>query len=273
MQALYKLGMITLLAFNLAVTHAQSGEGSTIKKEEVIYYLGDTKLTGYLAYDASTNAQRPGVIIVHEWWGHNDYVRQRADQLAALGYTAFALDMYGDGKQANHPQDARAFMMDAFNNMQRSEERFVAAKQLLEQHATTDDDNIAAIGYCFGGGIVLQMARNGMNLRGVASIHGNLAAHPNPAKKGAVKASVLVLHGADDSLIPAEQVETFKQEMQQAMVDYQFVAYPGAVHGFTNKAATSLGQQFDMPLAYNAAADQQSWQALKEFLAEVFERE
>jgi dienelactone hydrolase len=268
-----KLGLTMLLTTITLSAQAADNEGSKIKGEEIIYSAGDTKLTGYLAYNASAREQRPGVIIVHEWWGHNDYVRQRAEQLAAMGYTALALDMYGNGKQAEHPQDARAFMMESFNNMNRSEERFVAAKQLLENHPTTINNKIAAIGYCFGGGIVLQMARNGLDLRGVASFHGNLATHPNPAKLGGVKAKILVMHGADDPLIPAEQVEAFKREMQQAKVEYKFIAYPGAVHAFTNQAATRLGQQFDLPLAYNAQADQESWQVLTGFLTEVFKAE
>ena len=267
MQLFSKLCQLMILTLLTATVLA--GEGSTIKGEEVIYQAGDTKLTGYLAYDTKIRGKRPGIIIVHEWWGHNDYVRQRADQLAALGYTAFALDMYGEGKTANHPQDARNFMMDAFNNMERSSERFLAAKQLLNQHPTASADKTAAIGYCFGGGIVLQMARNGLDLAGVASFHGNLATHPTPAQPGKVKAKVLVMHGADDVLIN-DQVEPFKQEMNAAGVDYQFIAYPGAKHSFTSPAATGLGQQFDMPMAYNAAADQQSWQELQKFLADIF---
>lgn len=263
------MNIFYVIGFTLASFVVLANEGNTIKGEEIIYRAGDTQLTGYLAYDTKIRGKRPGVIIVHEWWGHNDYVRQRADQLAALGYTAFALDMYGEGKTANHPQDARNFMMEAFNNMERSGERFIAAKTLLEQQPTTFDNKIAAIGYCFGGGIVLQMARDGLDLAGVASFHGNLATHPTPAQKGKVKAKILVMHGADDVLIN-EQVEPFKQEMNAADVDYRFIAYPGAVHSFTSPAATALGKQFNMPMAYDADADKQSWQELELFLKDIF---
>ena len=261
---------LVLLSILLAIAANAQNEGSTIKGEEVSYSVNGTKLKGYLAYDTAVRSPRPGIIIVHEWWGHNDYVRQRADQLAAMGYVAFALDMYGDGKQAAHPQDANAFMMDAFNDMDRSEARFIAAKNVLEKHSATDATKLAAIGYCFGGGIVLQMARNGVDLRGVASFHGNLATHPTAAQAGKVKAKLLVLHGADDPLIPPEQVEAFKREMDTANVDYKFIAYPGAVHAFTNKEATQLGKQFNLPIAYNPQADQQSWQELETFLQNVF---
>lgn len=241
-----------------------------IKTENVTYTANDTTLKGFLAYDAAESGPRPGVLVVHEWWGHNDYVRERAEMLAAMGYTALALDMYGDGKSTTHPDDANKFMMEVFNNMEAGTARFVAARDILESHATTIDSKTAAIGYCFGGNIVLQMARRGMDLDGVASFHGNLSTQ-NPAQPGDVKAPMLVLHGADDPFVPAEQVEAFKQEMEAAQADMTFIAYPGAVHAFTNPGADALGAAHDLPLAYNEAADKQSWAELEKFLDEVFE--
>ncbi len=240
-----------------------------IHGEEIAYELNGVSLNGYLAYDANQEGERPGVLVVHEWWGHTDYVRQRARMLTEMGYTAFALDMYGDGKQADHPGDAQKFMMQVLNNMETGVNRFNAARSFLEQHATTDASNTAAIGYCFGGGIVLHMARLGANLKGVASFHGSLATQ-TPAQPGRVIAKVLVAHGADDPFVSAEEVETFRQEMTDAGVDIKFITYPGAVHSFTNPAATGLGEKFELPLAYNEAADQQSWAELDTFLQEVF---
>jgi dienelactone hydrolase len=246
-----------------------SAKRADVRGEEVVYQVGDTILTGYIAYDANQTEQRPGVLVVHEWWGHNEYVRTRAHMLAQLGYTAFALDMYGDGKQATHPDDAQKFMNEVLSQADVAEQRFVAAKGLLQRHNTTIDDQIAAIGYCFGGGVVLQMARNGLDLKGVVSFHGSLGTE-NPEEEGAVEAKILVLHGADDPFVPAEQVNAFKQEMDDAKADYEFIAYPGAVHAFTNPGATAMGEKFDLPLAYDEEVDQKSWDEMKAFLAEIF---
>ncbi len=240
-----------------------------IRGEEVSYQVGDTTLTGYLAFDANQRGQRPGVIVVHEWWGHNDYVRTRAHMLASMGYTAFALDMYGDGKQAAHPDDAQKFMMEVMSNAEMAQQRFVAAREILEQHETTYPDKTAAIGYCFGGAVVLQMARNGLDLNGVASFHGNLATE-SPAMEGQVVAKILVMHGADDPFVPEEQVKAFQMEMEGAAADFEFIAYPGAVHAFTNPGATAMGEKFSLPLAYDEEADTKSWTRLEAFLKEIF---
>lgn len=239
--------------------------------EEVRYTAGGAECTGYVAWDRKRSGRRPGVLVVHEWWGHNEYVRERARQLAALGYTAFALDMYGDGKQAGHPEDAQKFMMEVFSNMAAGKARFQTASELLAAHPTTDPEHIAAIGYCFGGAIVLQMARAGADLDAVASFHGSLATE-QPAQPGAVEAEILVCHGAADQMIPPEQVGAFVQEMVAAGAKLRFLSLPGALHGFTNPAATAKGKEFDLPLAYDAAADEASWRALERLLQDVFGR-
>jgi len=239
--------------------------------EEVDYRSGDTVLKGYLAYDDSIKGKRPGVLVVHEWWGHNEYARRRARMLAELGYTALAVDMYGDGKQADHPDDAGKFATAVRSNMPEAEARFRAALGLLRGHKTVDAAHIAAIGYCFGGGIVLEMARRGLDLDGVVSFHGSLGT-AEPARKGRVKARVLVLNGAEDPFTTAEQIATFKQEMAQAGVDYRFINYPGAKHSFTNPDADGFAKRFDMPLAYNAKADKQSWTEMRHFLKQVFSK-
>ncbi len=238
--------------------------------EEIHYQVDGVDLTGYIAWDDAIEGQRPGVLVVHEWWGHNDYVRRRADMLAELGYTAMALDMYGDGKTTSHPEDAKKFMMEVFSNMEAGTARFVAARDLLHAHASTDPGRTAAIGYCFGGNIVLQMARRGMDLDGVASFHGNLSTQV-PAEPGAIQGSLLVLHGAADPLVPEEQVAAFKEEMANAGADMTFIAYPGALHAFTNPAADELGKTYNMPIAYDADADRQSWAELQTFLGTVFQ--
>lgn len=246
-----------------------AGEAS-IHTEEVEYEGGGLKLKGYLAYNESQSGPRPGVLIVHEWWGHDEYVRKRARMLAEMGYTALALDMYGDGKHTAHPDDAKKFSSEVFENLESSKARFVAAKTLLEQHETTDPEKTAAIGYCFGGGVALHMARFGVDLDGVASFHGSLGTQ-TPAEPGAVNAKLFVAHGAADPFVPPDVVEAFQQEMATAGVEVEFHAYPGVVHSFTNPDATALGEKFELPLAYDAEADQQSWAALETFLATLFE--
>ncbi|HCU53081.1 MAG TPA: dienelactone hydrolase [Gammaproteobacteria bacterium] len=243
---------------------------AAVKGEEVQYKAGTTVLKGYLAHDTAIKGKRPGIIVVHEWWGHNEYARQRARMLAELGYTALALDMYGDGHQAHHPSDAGKFSSEVRKNLAVAKQRFDAAVAELKKHPSVDPNNIGAIGYCFGGAIVLEMARLGNDLKGVVSFHGNLTTE-QPAKAGQVKARVLVLTGVDDPFVPAAQVEGFKKEMDAAKVDYRLIAYPGARHGFTSKEADDNSKKFNLPaLAYNAEADQKSWAEMKAFFKQVF---
>jgi dienelactone hydrolase len=243
---------------------------AAVVSEPVEYRAGDTVLKGFLAYDDSSDARRPAVLVVHEWWGHNDYARQRAVMLAELGYVALAVDMYGDGKQAMHPDEAGKFAGEISANLPEAQARFMAAMDVVKNHPATDPEHIAAIGYCFGGAVVLNMARLGVDLDGVASFHGSLGTS-HPAQPGKVLSRMLVLHGADDPFVPAEQVAQFKAEMDKAAVDYRFIAYPGAVHAFTNPDADRYGEQFNLPLKYNAAADRASWSELGSFLEAVFE--
>lgn len=209
------------------------------------------------------------MLVVHEWWGHNEHARNSARKLAEAGYVALALDMYGDGKQANHPDQAGKFSGEVGKNLPLMKSRFEAGMKLLRKQAQVDAKRVAAIGYCFGGSVVLQMAREGENLRAVASFHGGLAAE-HPAKPGKVKAKVLVMNGAEDPFVPAEQIAAFKKEMESAKVDYKFVNYPGAKHSFTNPDADTNGAKFNMPLSYNAKADQESWTELQSFLKLAF---
>lgn len=246
-----------------------SGLQAALREEAVTYRAGDTALNGYLVWDDAKGDRQPGVLVVHEWWGLNDYARQRAKMLAELGYTALAVDMYGDGKSSEHAAEAAAFMTSVVERAGVSQQRFLAAKALLQKQASVDPDKIAAIGYCFGGATVLNMARLGVDLAAVVSFHGNLATQA-PAQKGQVKARVLVLNGAADEFVSADSISAFEQEMALAGADYRFVNYPGVRHGFTNPDADRLGKANNLPIAYDAAADQQSWQAMRQLFDEVF---
>jgi len=240
-----------------------------VKGEAVSYKAGDLALKGYIAYDDSISVKRPGVLVVHEWWGHNEYARQRTRMLAELGYVALAVDMYGEDKKADHPKDAGIFAAEVRQNLPLAKERFLAAMQLLKNNPLVDQSHIAAIGYCFGGGVVLQMARQGIDLDAVVSFHGSLATD-EPAVPGAVKARVLVCDGADDKLVSPEQIKMFFMEMKKAGVDYKFVSYPDAKHSFTNPDADTYAQKFNLPVGYNAEADRKSWQDMQDFLKESF---
>ena len=260
MQRLYVFILLCAVGFNAA---------AALKTSEVVYKVGDQSFTGYLAYDDAIKGKRPGVLVVHEWWGHNAYARTRAEMLAELGYTAFALDMYGSGKLADHPDDAKSFMQAVVSNMPEAEKRFDKAKSILQAQPTVDAGHIAAIGYCFGGGIVLHMARVGDDLDGVVSFHGSLGTE-KPAEKGRVTARVRVFTGAADPFAPPELVTAFEQEMQQAGVDYRVQSYPGVKHSFTNPQADEFAKRFDMPLAYDKHADEDSWQRTQVFFEELF---
>lgn len=243
---------------------------ATVQGREIDYRASDgTILKGYLATDDALAGPRPGVLVVHEWWGLNAYARKRADMLASLGYTALAVDMYGGGQQAAHPDDAGKFAGAVRTNLPLMKERFMAALDLLRRQPGVDPTKIAAIGYCFGGGVVLEMARAGIDLKGVASFHGSLGT-ANPAQSHTVKARVLVLNGADDRFTTAEQIDAFKKEMTAAGVDFTFINYPGALHSFTNPDADDYAKKFTMPIGYNAEADRASWAELQRFLTEIF---
>jgi dienelactone hydrolase len=264
---LLKLAILTLLLGVISVATAEP----KIQGKTVEYSAQGVVMKGYLAFDEAIEDKRPGVLVVHEWWGLNDDARKRAQMLAELGYTALAVDMYGDGKQAVHPDDAGKFSSELMKNFDLAKARFLAAMDFLKQQPTVDPTRIAAIGYCFGGGVVLNMARQGVDLKGVASFHGDLTA-VKPAQPGLVKAKILVLHGADDKFTTPKQIEAFKGEMNSAGADFKFISYPGAVHSFTNPDADAHGKKFNLPLAYNASADKKSWDEMKKFLKGIFKK-
>lgn len=262
-----RIVMIVLLLFFMSVqAHAK------LQTEEIKYHVGKTEFTGFLVFDDAISGKRPGILVVHEWWGHDDYSRKRATMLAKMGYTAFALDMYGTGKLAKHPEDAKKFMTAAVGQLSQAEKRFKAAYNILLKQETVDSKKIAAIGYCLGGGIVMHMARMGVvDLNGVASFHGSFAfATQTPSVAGRSKAKILAFTGADDPFVPLETVQAFVKSMTEAGMDYELKSYPGVQHSFTALGATKKGKQFKLPLVYDAAADKDSWNRMQMFFKGIF---
>lgn len=251
-----------LLVFACSTPSDSSKEKATEEASapigEIEYSTDSTNMKGYIAYNKDDNSKRPGILVVHEWWGHNEYARERADMLAEMGYVALAVDMYGDGKIAEHPEDAGKFTQEVVSNIDEAKARFESAMNTLKAHPNVDPEKIGAIGYCFGGSVVLTMANAGFDLDAVAAFHAGLQL-PIMPEEGAVKAKVLVCNGADDPFIPEQQIADFKTVMDAAGVDYNYISYPGAVHSFTSKYADEFAEKFNMPLAYQAEADSASW--------------
>lgn len=242
---------------------------AVVQGKEVSYEAEGVPLVGYIAYDDAITGKRPVVIVVHEWWGNDEYARKRARMLAELGYTALAVDMYGYGKVTSRPAEAVKLADDLNRNVPLQLVRFKATFKFLQGQEIADADKVAAFGYGFGGSVVLNMARLGVHLNGVASFHGGLVTD-YPAKRGGVWGSVISFTGEDDPLIGANRIRGFKAEMDRAKAHYRVVTYPGVKNGFTDPAADELAKKFDLPLAYNAAADKDSWQQATEMLREVF---
>src|SRR5262245_18784697 len=240
------------IALGLACAGLGAHQEGSMKHELIEYKHGDVVLQGYLAWNGAVAGKRPGVIIFHEWKGHGDYVRRRADQLASLGYAAFAADMYGKGVYAKDHEEAGKLAGVFFGDRKKMRERAAAGLEAMKKHASVDPARIAAMGYCFGGTTALEMARGGQELLGAASFHGNLAVPPNSESVKPIRAKIIAFHGADDSFVPAEVVKAFHQEMKAASADYQFVAFGGAVHSFTVKEA---GSDPSTGMAYNEKAD------------------
>lgn len=250
------------LVVALLVSVAVSSHAAVVV-EEITYEQGDIEFRGALFYDDAIDGERPGVLVVHEWWGLNDYAKRRATMLAEMGYVALAVDMYGDGKTTEHPETANQWSNAVSDEV--NVQRFAAAYELLDDHALTADGQIAAVGYCFGGGVVLRAAKAGIDLVGVVSFHGSLPA--KPVEPGTIKAKILVCHGADDPFNDDEQVVKFQQSLRDAGADWEFISFGGAKHSFTVREADARG----IPaLQYNAEADQRSWAAMQLFFDEIF---
>ncbi len=239
-----------------------------LKEETVTYNAGGVTFRGFIVYDESKTGKRPAVLVVHEWWGLNDYAKNRARQLAAIGYIAMAVDMYGEGKTASNPQEAQEMATPFYKDPAMAKARLDAALEKTKEYKQTDAANVAAIGYCFGGSVVLNSAKLGASLKGVVSFHGGLKGVP--ANKKLLKAKVLVCHGDADKFVPQEDINNFKHEMDSIGAEYSFKTYADATHAFTNPDATATGKKFNMPIEYNAAADKASWEDMKAFLSDLF---
>lgn len=250
----------------LAVLALRGGAAAAVKGESVEYRHGETVCQGYLAYDDAVPGKRPGVLVVHDWMGVSDTTREVADRLASLGYVALAADIYGKGIRPRDRDEAAATAGGWRKDRPALRARARAGLDFLAGHALVDPGRLAATGYCFGGGTVLELARSGAPVAGVVSFHGNLDT-PVPADAAAIRGKVLVLHGADDPGVPPDQVSAFIGEMRAARVDWYLTMYGNAVHSFTNKRAGSDNSKGN---AYNEKADLRSWEAMRDFLAEVF---
>ncbi|MEM6828873.1 MAG: dienelactone hydrolase family protein [Bacteroidota bacterium] len=250
-------------------TNAEEEKPVNVVGTDITYAADTIEMKGYFSYDANNTTKRPGVLVIHEWWGHNEYSRERADMLAELGYIALAVDMYGDGKVAEHPEDAGKFAGMVMSNLEVAKSKFESALATLKNHPNVDKEKIGAIGYCFGGSVALSMANAGYDLDAVAAFHSGLGLPVMP-DSGAVKAKILVANGADDPFIPEQQALDFKAAMDKAGADYKYVSYEGAVHAFTSKKADDLGEKFKLPLAYDAVADSASWEEMKILFATAF---
>ena len=252
--------MFRRLAFCLPLLCFAGLAQGAIQTKTVTYQHGDLECRGYLAWDDAVSEKRPGILVLHEWWGLNDYARQRTRQLAGLGYIAFAADIYGEGKTVTHPEDAGKMAGQVRANVQDWRRRATAALEVLASQPQCDAGRLAAIGYCFGGSTALQLAYAGADLKAVATFHAALPAATD-AEAEQIKPEILVCHGADDAFVPAEAIRAFRQALEKAEVRYEFISYPGARHSFTVPTADAVGID---GLKYDQAADQASWQAMRE---------
>ncbi|HCT30650.1 MAG TPA: dienelactone hydrolase [Bacteroidales bacterium] len=252
----------------IASTGFSKNPSSALKEESVTYQVEGVTLKGFVVYDESVKGERPAILVVHEWWGLNDYAKMRARKLAELGYIAMAVDIFGDGKTAANPKEAQELTSIFYNNPQLAKSRLDAAIKKVKEYSQTNPNKIVAIGYCFGGSVVLNSAKLGSNLNGVVSFHGGL--NGVPASKDLLKAKVLVCHGASDKFVSQHDVDSFKHQMDSIGADYTFKQYANATHAFTNPEATRVGKEFGMPIEYNAQADKDSWNDMKAFFDKIF---
>jgi dienelactone hydrolase len=254
--------MLILLCFTAPALAA-------LHSKEVQYTDGDTELVGYLYWNDALEDKRPGVMVVHEWWGLNDYARQRAEMLATLGYVAFAVDMYGKDRVTEHPDEAKGWMQQITENVDAWQKRALLGLEILREHELVDPTRTAAIGYCFGGATVMQMAYAGADLKGVVSFHGSLPL-PTDAQMSDIKARILVAHGSKDEFVPKERVDAFQAALDKAGADWQMAIYGGAYHSFTVPDADKRGID---NIAYDKQADKRSWAIMQDFFSEVFSSE
>jgi dienelactone hydrolase len=257
----------TKLAAAAALCLVAGSAAAEVRTKEIAYEQGGTPLQGFLAWDDAAKERRPGVLVVHEWWGHNQHARNQAIRLARAGYVGLALDLFGKGKVTTHPKDAQAFVAEVTKRTDVVKARFDAGLALLLAQPQVDRERTAAFGYCFGGTVALEMARAGEDLDALVTFHAGLAPKGGVAQKGKIRPRLLVQTGGADPMAPPEQVKAFEDEMKRAGADFRVITYPTAKHGFTNPDAGKLGMD---ALAYDAEADARSWDAAIGFLRGVF---
>jgi len=255
----------TLMVLTVLIMAPMSAEGA-VQTKKIAYKHGSLECQGYLAWDDAVQGRRPGVLVLHEWWGLNDYARRRADELAKLGYVAFAADIYGEGKTAQHPKEAGEMATKVRANVDDWRQRATEALEVLKAQPQCDPNNLAAIGYCFGGSTALQLAYSGADLKAVATFHAALPT-PTEADVKRIKATILVCHGADDTFIPPQAIQAFRNALDKGHVSYEFVSYPGAVHSFSVPEA----DQRALPgMKYDKAADENSWMRMRALFKQKF---
>ncbi len=255
--------IVTILVSILLLAGTASAKLVT---QPIAYTHDGVALEGYLAYDDAVSGKMPGVLVVHEWWGLNDYARKRAEKLAGMGYVAFALDMYGKGKSTEHPDQAAAWMKAVNGNMDQWLARANAGLEVLKRQPQVDTSRMAAIGYCFGGATVQVLAYGGADLKGVVSFHGSLIP-PSPEQATQTRAKILICHGAQDPMNQPDAMSTYVTAMNDSSIDWQLIAYGNTRHSFTNPDADKRGMA---ALAYSPSADRRSWQHMVFFFNEIF---
>lgn len=260
--------LIFILSMSMTKTvFAEKKSTAKIKEQAITYSLDNIDYKGFLVYDENLKGKRPLILIVHEWWGLNDYTKMRARKLAELGYIAFAVDMFGNGKIAENPTEALNLTKKFYSNPQLSKSILEAALTKVKTLRMTDSSKILGIGYCFGGSVVLNTAKLGMDFKAVVSFHGGLKGVP--VEKNLLKAKILVCHGGNDKFVSQNDVISFKQQLDSVGAYYKFIVYPNATHAFTNPASTETGKKFNMPIAYNEKADADSWNDMKLFFNSI----
>lgn len=261
-------GIMLLLPVFGTAQNNNSNKKSDIKTKSISYKIGDQNFRGYLAWKDDGKKTKPGILVVHEWWGFNEYIKMRTDMLAELGYVAMAVDMYGDGKVYDTAAEAQNAAGYIFSHPELLKERMEKGYEILTSEKTVDKKHVSAIGYCFGGTVVLNAAAMGLPLETVVSFHGGLNGFKaSPAMKNT---KVLICNGAADMFVTQADIDNFKSEMQKYNITYEFKNYEGATHAFTNKYSTEAGKKFNMPIAYNEAADKASWQDMILFFNKYF---
>src|ERR1035437_8564850 len=269
-QILSKTILISIIMLSIFSIVKSGSLPPNIKEETVSYTVNGVTYKGFIAYDDNIKGKRPAILVVPEWWGVNDYVKMRVRKLADLGYIAMATDMFGEGKIAADPTEAQQFTTPFYKDPTLAKSLLDAALMKLKEYSQTDPNNLAAIGYCFGGFVVLNYAKLGADLKGVVSFHGGVGG--GPVEKKLFKKKNLVCHGANDKFVSQKDAENLKHKLDSIGADNTLKIYANATHAFTNPDATETGKKFNMPIEYNAEADRDSWNDMKMFFGKIFKK-